>query len=106
MCRTVDRIPPGAVLAALLAALLAAGRGAAGPVPSTSTPVDKIEEIEKALAALQKGQVDEAYKLLQEAAKKHPHLPPPRLMLARLFLHEKNPRDIQTQGRGILEKAA
>jgi uncharacterized protein (TIGR02996 family) len=105
MCRIVDRFRPGAALAALLAALLASGRAAAGPVPSTSTPEDKIAEIEKAVAALQKGQVDEAYKLLQEAAKKHPHLPPPRLMLARLFIKSDN-RDIQAQGRGILERAA
>lgn len=74
----------------------------AGPVNSTQTPASKIEDIEKAGAALMKGQVDEAYKLLQEAAKKNPSLRPPKLMLALLFLNSKE--GVQ-QGRNLLKQA-
>lgn len=74
----------------------------AGPVNSTQTPTSKNEDIEKAGAALMKGQVDEAYKLLQDAAKKNPSLRPPRLMLALLFLNSKE--GVQ-QGRNLLEQA-
>src|SRR5829696_6131235 len=90
--------------AALLAVVCAvAGPLAAGPVNSAGNPAAKIEEIEKAGERLLKGQVDEAYKLLQEAVKKKPDLPPARLMLARLLL---NTKEGQQQARGMLELAA
>jgi tetratricopeptide (TPR) repeat protein len=44
-----------------------------------------VPEIEQASALLRKGDADGALKLLKEAAKKHPDLPPPNLMLAKWF---------------------
>jgi uncharacterized protein (TIGR02996 family) len=102
MRRRVDPWRGRATLAAVLLMALAVP-ALAGPVSSTAAPAQKIEEIEKAGVALQKGQIDEAYKLLQEAVKKKPDLPPARLMLARLFLAA---REGQTQGRAVLEQAA
>src|SRR6478672_2195925 len=101
MRRSLGRWPGRAALCALIAAL-AAGPLAAGPVNASATPAAKVEEIEKAGEALRKGQADEAYKLLQEAAKKRPDLPA-RLMLARLMLNNK---DYQQQARVVLEQAA
>lgn len=89
-------------LVASATVLAMAGAILAGPVNSTQNPDSKNEDIEKAGAALMKGQVDEAYKLLQEAAKKNPSLRPPRLMLALLFLNSKE--GVQ-QGRALLEQA-
>src|SRR4051794_8176731 len=89
--------------AALLAVICAVAPAAAGPVNTSASPAAKIEEIEKAGTALQKGQADEAYKLLQEAVRKKPDLPPARLMLARLLLTS---REAQQQGRAVLELAA
>jgi tetratricopeptide (TPR) repeat protein len=91
--------------AALLAIVFAAAPAAAGPVNSSAAPAVKIKEIEDAGEKLQKGQVDEAYKLLQEAVKKKPDLPPARVMLARLFL-SSNTKEGQQQGRIILEIAS
>src|SRR5581483_9065815 len=100
MRRILDRWRArAAALAVLTAALVSPA--VAGPVSTTGTQLAKIEEIEKAGAALQKGQVDEAYKLLQEAVKKKPDLPPARLMLARLCLAIK---ERHQQGRAILEQ--
>src|SRR5581483_8816977 len=104
MRRILDRWRArAAALAVLTAALVSPA--VAGPVSTTGTQLAKIEEIEKAGAALQKGQVDEAYKLLQEAVKKKPDLPPARLMLARLYM-STNTKEGQQQGRAILETAA
>jgi tetratricopeptide (TPR) repeat protein len=103
MRRNVDRWRRRAALLAALLAAAAARPALAGPVKSFETPTAKIEEIEKAGAALQKGQIDEAYKLLQEAVKKKPDLPPARLMLARLFLASK---EGQQHGRTLFEQAA
>jgi tetratricopeptide (TPR) repeat protein len=75
----------------------------AGPVDSTAAPAAKIKEIEDAGDMLLKGKVDEAYKLLQEAVKKKPDLPPARLMLARLLL---NTKEGQQAARQALELAA
>jgi uncharacterized protein (TIGR02996 family) len=83
--------------------MVVGSRAPAGPVNSQGTMAAKIKEIEDAGAALQRGQVDEAYKLLQEAIKKNPGLPPARLMLARLFLATN---EGQRQGRATLERAA
>src|SRR5436305_12662797 len=104
MFRTVARSVFFAA-AALLGAGLAAGPAPAGPVNVLNNPTAKIEEIEKAGAALQRGQVDEAYKQLVEATKKNPSLPPARLMLARL-LGTSNTREGQQQARAVLEQAA
>lgn len=76
-----------------------------GPLNSVAGTPPKIEEIEKAVEALGKGKMDEAYKLLQEAVKKNPTLPPARLMLARLFL-SADQQQAQQQGRAIFELAA
>ena len=88
------------VAAALLVIVCTiSGRAAAGPVDSNAAPAAKIKEIEEAGEKLLKGQVDEAYKLLQEAVKKKPDLPPARLMLARLLL---NTKEGQQQARAVL----
>jgi Tfp pilus assembly protein PilF len=100
---TVDRFLFG--LAAALVLAVATGRADAGPVSSTQNPLAKNEDIEKAGAFLSKGQVDDAFKSLQEAVKKNPSLPPARLMMARLFLNTKEKEGNQ-QGRAILEQAA
>src|SRR5262245_39254767 len=70
--------------------------------PPTNTPAI-IPEIEKAGKAVQEGKIDEGLKLLQEAAKKHPTLPPAKLMLARLLVQA---RETLAQGRAYLEQAA
>lgn len=101
MRSTADRFVIGIFVTVALAML--AGRADAGPVNSTQNALAKNEDIEKAGAALQKGQIDDAFKALQEAVKKNPSLPPPRLMLARLFL---NTKEGQAQGRAMLEQAA
>src|SRR5438105_12027168 len=101
MYQFINRFRDGAA-AVLLAALLA-GPAWAGPVNAQTNPAVKIKEIEDAGAALQRGQIDDAYKLLQEAVKKNPHLPPAQLMLARLFLATN---EGQRQGRAVLERAA
>jgi len=100
---TVDRFLFGSAAFLLLA--VASGRADAGPVSSTQNPQSKNPDIEKAGAFLQKGQIDDAYQSLQEAAKKDPSLPPARLMLARLFLNTTSKEGVQ-QGRVILEQAA
>jgi len=100
---TVDRFLFGSAAVLLLA--VASGRADAGPVNSTQNPQSKNPDIEKAGAFLQKGQIDDAYQSLQEAAKKNPSLPPARLMLARLFLNTTSKEGVQ-QGRVILEQAA
>jgi tetratricopeptide (TPR) repeat protein len=46
----------------------------------------RIEELDKANDSFTRGQYDQTLELLKQANKKHPILPPPRLMLARLFL--------------------
>lgn len=89
--------------AALLAAVVASA--AAGPVSSTQSPQAKDPNIEKAGEELQKGKVDDAFKLLQEATKKNPTLPPARVMLVRLCLNT-NIRELHQRGRQELEQAA
>jgi tetratricopeptide (TPR) repeat protein len=94
--------------ALFVVALAAAAPSAAGPVNSSQDPQARMEEIEKAgdkLKARQPGAVDEAYKLLQEAVKKKTDLPPARLMLARLMMHQQL-QDYHQMVRGQLELAA
>src|SRR5436190_9019934 len=102
MCCFVHRYSAGA-LAFALAVVLPTGRAPGGPVSALANPAVKIDEIEKAGVALKNGQTDEAYRLLGEAVRKYPYLPPARLMLARLFL---NTTEGQKQGRAVLEVAA
>src|SRR5438477_12469236 len=102
--RTLRRTGRFLLAAALLPAFTVFASG--GPTSSAAPQQPKIEEIEKAGEALVKGKADEAYKLLQEAAKKNPTLPPPRLMLARLYLNPENSEQAQRQGRALLELAA
>ncbi len=64
--------------AALVALMVAVSAAPAGPVDATAPPGEKNEMIEMAGAAFAKGQWDDAYKLLQEAVKKSPQLPPAR----------------------------
>jgi tetratricopeptide (TPR) repeat protein len=71
----------------------AAGQPAAEPA--------KPEEVVKAEALFRESKVEEALKQLQEAVKKHPELPPPDLMLARLHFAASQPGP----GRARLEKA-
>ena len=92
-CLIVGRLLAAAAVAVLL------GHRAAAEAPAK---VEKIKEVEEATEKLKKGQVDEAYKLLQEAVKNKPDLPPARLMLARMFMLS---REGQQQGRTLLELA-
>jgi RNA polymerase sigma factor (sigma-70 family) len=78
---------------------------AAEPPPPNAAPPGKIEEIEKAGMAFLNGKTDEAFKLLQDAVKKHPELPPARLMLARLYRAAQRVPDVDKQFRAILEQA-
>jgi tetratricopeptide (TPR) repeat protein len=94
---------PGRLLAALALAVGLSAYSPADTVPSTAQPVSKIEEIEKAKAALAKGQIDDAYKLLVEATKKDPDLPPARFMLAKMLSQVKN---MGALARAHLEQAA
>src|SRR5688572_8723935 len=75
----------------------------ADTVPSTSQLPQKVEEIEKAVAALQKGQLDAAYQHLVDATKKNPDLPPPRFMLAKILSGVQN---MGAVARSTLEQAA
>src|SRR5438309_638536 len=72
----------------------------AGPVPVGQMPA-KIEELEAAGQLITQGKIDEAFKKIEEAVKKHPILPPPRLILARFMIAVKYP-----QWRIYLEQAA
>jgi len=85
----------------LFVGLCALGR--ADTVPSTSQLPQKVEEIDKAVAALQKGQVDAAYQHLVEATKKNPDLPPARFMLAKILSQVQN---MGAVARATLEQAA
>ncbi len=95
-------ITPVPVFVAAL--FVANGRTNAGPVSSTQKPQAKDANIEKAGEELVKGKVDESYKLLQEAFKKNPTLPPARVMLARLCF-KTNSRELFQRGRQELELA-
>lgn len=85
----------------LLVALCAFGR--ADTVPSTAQAQPKIEEIEKAKTAVQKGQIDQAYQFLVEATRKDPDLPPARFMLAKMLSQIRNTGAL---ARAHLEQAA
>jgi Tfp pilus assembly protein PilF len=98
---SVDRFLIG--LAAALVLSAATSRADGGPINSAQNALAKNEDIEKAGNFLQKGQLDDAYKSLQDAVKKNPGLPPARLMMAKLFLSTKE--GVQ-QGRATLEQAA
>jgi Tfp pilus assembly protein PilF len=98
---TVDRFLLG--FAAVLAVNAAIGRADGGPINSAQNALAKNEDIEKAGNLLQKGQLDDAFKALQEAVKKNPALPPARLMMAKLFFATKEGGQ---QGRLTLEQAA
>ena len=77
------------------------------PDPSVRPKIrsPRIRTLKRPAQFLQKGQIDDAYQSLQEAAKKNPSLPPARLMLARLYLDTTSKEGVQ-QGRVILEQAA
>jgi uncharacterized protein HemY len=75
----------------------------ADTVPSTSQLPQKVEEIDKAVAALQKGQLDAAYQHLVDATKKNPDLPPARFMLAKILSGVQN---MGAVARSTLEQAA
>src|SRR5262245_22513886 len=94
---------PGRLFAALAAAALVLPAAAAGPVPSTQTKEERIQELEDAGAKLQQGKVDEAYDLIQKAVKKNPQLPPARLILARFLARTQ---ELQQQARQTYERAA
>ncbi len=92
--------------ALLVVACAAAAPAAADVVNSTQELPAKVKEIEDAGEKLMKRQptsVDEAYKLLQEAVKKKPDLPPARIMLVRLMMRIQ---EYHQQVRGVLELAA
>ncbi len=105
------------LFAAVGAATTAPGQSPTNPTPGQTPPPAKagltqqppatssatIDEIEKAGKAVQGGKIDEALKLLQDAVRKHPTLPPAKLMLARLLF---NTRELHAQGRAYLEQAA
>src|SRR5438128_1355115 len=101
--RTLRRLGRFLLAAVLFPAFTVFASG--GPTNSTAGKDEKIEEIEKAGEAIMKGKPDEAFKLLQEAAKKNPTLPPPRIMLARLYIFN-NDEQARRVGRGVLETAA
>src|SRR5262245_55695710 len=101
MSRIAPPLPRLAAAVGLFAVF--AALATAGPVNSLQPPQAKNEDIEKAGEALRKGQFDDAYKLLQEAVKKKPDLPPARLMLARMF---SRVQDMGPQARATLELAA
>lgn len=81
--------------------LLAAVVGMTVTDPRAAEPV-KPEEVARAEAAFRQGKAAEAFKLLQEAVKKQPKLPPARLMLARLYFMAGQ----AAQGHATLEQAA
>lgn len=62
----------------------------------------RIEELDKALACIQRRSYAQALTLLQTACKNHPHLPPARLMLARALLASKK----LAAARALLDQAA
>jgi tetratricopeptide (TPR) repeat protein len=87
--------------AGCVACLLAVGGVTAGQVAPTGGFPSKIDELEQAGQLLTQGKGDEAYKLILEAVKKYPVLPPARLILARMLLRASPP-----QARSVLEQAA
>lgn len=98
MIRPVARTLGGLLL--IIAVLTSLG--SLGAAPESTTKKDmKNEDVEKAGAEFQKGKFDDAFKLLQEARKKDPTLPPARLMLARFFFAANQPQ----LGRNALEQA-
>lgn len=96
----LTRIVGPALLAGLC--LSAPAQSTGGPVPSTGPQPAKVEEIEKAGEALARGQAEEAFRLLLEAVKKNPALPPARLMYARMLVSMNQ----AAPGRANLELAA
>jgi tetratricopeptide (TPR) repeat protein len=79
---------------------------AAPPASDQRSRPHRLEEIEGAVQAMVKGQTDEAYKLLQDAVKKYPDLPPARLMLSRIHKMANLDAENDTKYRSLLEQAA
>src|SRR4051812_24004174 len=93
---------PRLLMTAVLALALCAAGAGQPPVAPAGEPPTHIEELEKAGEALTQGKGDEAYKLIQEAVRRFPALPPPRVILGRMVVQRIDNR----QGRQILEGAA
>src|SRR5262249_55237957 len=93
----------GQLFAALGLLVAACAFSPADTVPSTNQPTVKIEEIDKAKAALQKGQIDQAYQFLVEATKKDPDMYPARVLLAKMLSQVRN---MGSLARAHLEQAA
>lgn len=76
--------------------------GSKSLAPEVSEWVKGIEDLDKAVESFKRREYDKSLDLLRAAAKKHAHLPPARLMLARLFLASNQ----RSPGREALEQAA
>ncbi len=92
----------GRMLAAVVVVCLAAGLGRTGP---PELPKKTKDLIEKAGKEFEKGKIDKALELLEEAKKDTPTLPPAELMLARFFLATNN-ADVRQAARFHIEAAA
>jgi tetratricopeptide (TPR) repeat protein len=103
------RSRPRRAAALILSFVLAAAAVGQPPPPAQPQAKEKDKdkdktppEEQKALDAFRSGKVDEAYKILQAAAKANPDLDPPRLILSRWFLAANQGQ----QARVWLEQAA
>jgi len=71
-------------------------------VPPVADGHERPVEIIEALARFKEGDIDAALDLCKSAARQYPFLPPPRLMLANMYLTGGRP----DEGRTVLERAA
>ena len=71
-----------------------------GQTPQATS--EKIPQIDQALESFKRGRYDECLQRLEAAARKHPNLLPPRLILAKLFLTNRQ----IAPARAALEQAA
>ncbi len=101
----------GRVLLGCLALLLARGPLAEASIESVLprrwsgpalAPQPEISELQQAVAAFSRGDEDGCLTYLRAARERHPHLPPARLMLARMFLGSGQ----TVRGRAELERVA
>ncbi|MFO0946784.1 MAG: tetratricopeptide repeat protein [Planctomycetota bacterium] len=84
------------------AAVVAPGFQSGSIIPVETPTFEGVPQVEQAVDAFRQRDYDKCFKLLEEAKKTNEEVPPPRLMLAKLYLTE----DMLPQARANLEVAA
>jgi Tfp pilus assembly protein PilF len=97
-----DRLAAVSRGVAVVLGLSASVLSPAAAQPPANAPPAVEKELDGAVTKVREGKVDDALKLIKEAATKHPEWPPAHLILARLLFNANQP----VPGRQALEQAA